>query len=137
MRILHYLLLFWRIKGKKPMKTHKDLDLWKTSMDLVLELYRVTKHYPKEEVYGMISQMKRAAVSVPSNISEGAARKHPKEFIRFLQISSGSLSELETQVIISKQLSWLTEQDYLKIIGMINTIRAQLTGLERALQNKI
>jgi four helix bundle protein len=137
MRILHYLFLFWRIKGEKPMKTHKDLDLWKTSMDLVLELYRVTKHYPKEEVYGMISQMRRAAVSVPSSISEGAARKHPKEFIRFLQISSGSLSELETQVIISKQLSWLTEQDYLKIIGMINTIRAQLTGLERALQNKI
>jgi four helix bundle protein len=119
------------------MKTHKDLDLWKTSMDLVLEIYRITRHYPKEEVYGMISQMRRAAVSVPSNISEGAARKHPKEFIRFLQISSGSLSELETQVIISNQLSWITEQEYIKVIGMINTLRAQMTGLERALQKKL
>jgi four helix bundle protein len=133
----HYLLPVNRIKGKKHMKTHKDLDLWKTSIDLVLETYELTTCYPKEEIYGMVSQMRRAVVSVSSNISEGAARKHPKEFIRFLQISSGSLSELETQLIISKHLKWIKENDYQRVTGIINTVRAQLSGLERFLSQKI
>jgi len=76
---------------------HKDLDVWKRSMDLVQLIYEYTKLFPKEEMYGLTSQMRRAAVSIPSNIAEGAARKGDKEFIQFLMLSLGSLSELETQ----------------------------------------
>jgi four helix bundle protein len=75
---------------------HKDLDVWKRSMDLVVKVYQITKLFPDTEKYGLTSQMRRAAVSIPSNIAEGAARKGDKEFIQFLYISIGSLSELET-----------------------------------------
>jgi four helix bundle protein len=75
---------------------HKDLDVWKRSMDLVVKVYQITKLFPDTEKYGLSSQMRRAAVSIPSNIAEGAARKGDKEFIQFLYISIGSLSELET-----------------------------------------
>jgi four helix bundle protein len=75
---------------------HKDLDVWKRSMDLVVKVYQITKLFPDTEKYGLTSQMRRAAVSIPSNITEGAARKGDKEFIQFLYISIGSLSELET-----------------------------------------
>ncbi|MFV8360212.1 four helix bundle protein [Flavobacterium sp. LS1P3] len=75
---------------------HKDLDVWKRSMDLVVKVYQITKLFPDTEKYGLSSQMRRAAVSIPSNITEGAARKGDKEFIQFLYISIGSLSELET-----------------------------------------
>jgi four helix bundle protein len=119
------------------MKTHKDLDVWKHSINLVVDIYKATCSFPKEEIYGITSQMRRAAVSITSNISEGAGRKTPREFLRFLQISSGSLSELETQVIIAKQLNFIKEPEYSKVVGQINSIRAQLTGLERAIQRKI
>ena len=82
------------------MKTHKDLNVWNRSIELVITIYKVTKDFPKEETYGLISQMRRSAISVPSNIAEGAARQSKKEFRQFLYIASGSVSELETQLII-------------------------------------
>ena len=87
------------------LKTHKDLDVYQTSMELVTDIYHLTKSFPWEEQYGLTSQIRRSAVSVPSNISEGAARKNKPEFIQFLYIALGSLSELETQLIISKNLN--------------------------------
>ena len=84
--------------------THKDLDVWKLGIELVQEVYEVTKVFPKEEMYGLTSQIRRAAVSIPSNIAEGYARESIKELIRFLYISLGSLSELETQLLISIKL---------------------------------
>ena len=83
------------------MKSHKDLIVWKKSMDLVQITYEFSTNYPDSEKFGLISQMRRAAVSVPSNIAEGAARNSTKEYIRFLYIALGSLSELETQILIS------------------------------------
>lgn len=74
------------------MKTHKDLEVWKNSIKLVADMYDVTENFPKEELFGLTAQIRRAAVSVPSNISEGAARNQKKEFIRFLQIAMGSLA---------------------------------------------
>ena len=88
------------------LKTHKDLDVWNDAMELVTNIYKLTKTFPKDELYGLTSQMKRSAVSVPSNIAEGAARKNKAEFIQFLHIALGSLSELETQLIISKNLNY-------------------------------
>ena len=84
------------------MRTHKNLEVWKDSLELTNEIYSLTKNFPKHERFGLSSQMERAAVSVTSNIAEGAARGSDKEFIRFLYYSVGSISELETQLFVAK-----------------------------------
>jgi four helix bundle protein len=90
---------------------HKDLDVWKKGMDLVVKVYQITQLFPDTEKYGLTSQMRRAAVSIPSNITEEAARKGDKELIQFLYISIGSLSELETQYLIAIRLGFVTNED--------------------------
>lgn len=90
---------------------HKDLEVWKKSMDLVVRLYQISKLFPDSEKYGLTSQMRRAAVSIPSNIAEGAARKGNKELLQFLYIAIGSLSELETQYLIAVRLEFVTKED--------------------------
>ena len=92
---------------------HKDLEVWKKSMDLVVQVYQMTQLFPETEKYGLTSQMRRAAVSIPSNIAEGAARKGDKELMQFLSISIGSLSELETQHLIAIRLGFVTKEDSL------------------------
>ena len=89
------------------MQTHKELEVWQMGMDLVENVYRITGAFPKEEMYGLAAQIRRSAISIPSNIAEGAARKGNAEFIQFLNISLGSLSELETQILIAKRLDYL------------------------------
>ncbi len=92
------------------LKTHKDLDVWRESIELVKEVYKVTAEFPKEELYNLTSQIRRCAVSIPSNIAEGAARKSKKEFINFLYVALGSCAELETQLIISKELGFIVDE---------------------------
>ena len=87
--------------------THKDLDVWKLSVEFVTEIYEMTKFFPKDEIYGLTSQIRRPAVSVPSNIAEGAGRKSKIEFRRFLYIALGSAAELETQLIIGANLKYM------------------------------
>ena len=114
-------------------RTHKDLDVWKESILLVKDIYEISSNFPKEEIYGLTLQIRRSATSIPSNIAEGAARNTKKEFLQFLYIALGSLSELETQLIIAKEL------DYLKsgsIFGYLERIKYQLIGLIRYLKNK-
>jgi four helix bundle protein len=113
--------------------THKDLDLWKDSIQFVLDVYKATSGFPKEELFGLVSQLKRAAVSVPANISEGAGRTGPKEFSRFLQISLGSLSETETLLIIAKELGYLNAPEYENLAGKIKKLTSQIHGLIKAL----
>ena len=96
--------------------THKDLDIWKLGIELVQEVYKTTVEFPKEEIYGLTNQMRRAAVSIPSNISEGAARSSKKEFIQFLYVALGSLAELETQAIISEKLGYLRNHPLMELI---------------------
>jgi four helix bundle protein len=88
--------------------THKDLDVWKLGIDLVEQVYKLTATFPKEELYGLVSQIRRAAVSIPANIAEGAARQSQKEYVQFLYIGLSSLSELETHLEIAKRLVLLT-----------------------------
>lgn len=115
-------------------KNHKDLNVWKESMDLVEDIYSTSKHFPKEEIYGLTSQMRRCAVSVPSNIAEGAGRKGAKEFARFLHISLGSLSELETQLEISIRLKYVPEEIQTEpIIEKIIYIRRMLSKLIKSI----
>lgn len=111
------------------MRSHKDLDVWKRSVGLVTFIYDVTKSFPKEEIYGVTNQIRRAAISIPSNIAEGAARNHSKEFIQFLYVALGSLSELETQTIISENLNFLSITDSTKIQKELTELRKMILGL--------
>lgn len=114
------------------MSTHKDLDVWKLGIDLVENIYKITSELPDDERYGLSSQMKRSAVSIPSNIAEGAARNSIKDYIRFLYISLGSLSELETQLIIAERTKCLKS---LEILKDITTIRKKLINLIKYLKS--
>ena len=118
-------------------KTHKDLDVWKKSIDFVTQLYNVTTAFPKEEIYGLTNQLRRAAVSIPSNIAEGAARKSNKEFIQFLHIALGSSAELETQLIISNNLKFMNDETFHEIDKKRNEIGKMLFGLIRYRKNII
>jgi len=110
-------------------RTHKDLDVWKKSIELVKCIYQTTSGFPKEEIYALTSQMRRCVVSIPSNIAEGATRQSNKEFIQFLFISLGSASELETQLIISKELNYIEESTYQNLNAKIEEVSKMLNGL--------
>ncbi|MDX5976701.1 four helix bundle protein [Vreelandella alkaliphila] len=116
------------------MRKHQELRVWQQSMDLVEQIYSITNTFPDGERYGLISQMRRCAVSVPSNIAEGAARGSTQEFIRFLYISQGSLSELETQILIANRLNYLS--DISVNINSIQQISSQLGGLIKHLKSR-
>lgn len=113
------------------MKSHKDLQAWQKAMDLVEGIYRLTRTFPDDEKYGLISQMRRAAVSIPSNIAEGAARNGNREFVQYLYIALGSLSEIETQLDIARRLHFVQE-DLGSMELMITDIRRMLLGLKKS-----
>lgn len=113
------------------MKNHKDLDVWKLAMDLVEDIYSMTRQFPKNEVYGLTSQIKRAVVSVPSNIAEGAGRRGSNEFVQYLYISMGSLAEVETQMLLAQRLNFVTDIE--QILEKIVNTRQTLNGLIRYL----
>lgn len=119
------------------MKTHKDLDVWKRAIALVVNVYQITSSFPKEEIYGLTSQLRRCSVSIPSNIAEGAGRTSIKEFSHFLSISLGSLAELETQMIISNRLDYVSKADFDNLLEDLTTVRKMTLGLRKAIDNKI
>lgn len=113
-------------------RAHHELKAWQEAMALVKEVYALTAGFPKEEVYSLTSQMRRAAISVPSNIAEGASRNGKKEFVNFLCIARGSLSELETQTVIARDLGYVADtaalesridQVFRLVAGLINSLR--------------
>ncbi len=106
--------------------THKDLEVWKMGIDLVEKIYKMTNGFPKVEQYGLTTQMRRASISVPSNIAEGYARNSGKELVHFLYIALGSLSELETQLIIAHRLSYTQSQDLFQDIEVIRRMTINL-----------
>lgn len=118
------------------MKTHKDLDIWKKGIEFVVEIYKTTANFPKEELYGLTSQMRRAVISYPSNIAEGAARFSKKEFIQFLYISLGSLSEVETQLIIASRLKYLTNTELLEDIEVLRRMTLNFIKYLKSKNNK-
>ena len=117
------------------MKTHKDLIVWQKSIDFVVHIYQVTKSFPKEEMYTLVSQMRRASSSIPANIAEGSGRKSTKEFIQFLHISLGSASELETFIIISNKLEYISDTETENLLTLNSEIIKMLTALIKSLQN--
>lgn len=116
-------------------KTHKDLLVWEKSLDLVEQIYKITKQFPKEELYGITNQMRRCAVSIPANIAEGSGRKNKAEFIQFLHIALGSASELETHLIISQRLGFLSINSYDEIMNALNEIIKMTCGLINSLNS--
>jgi four helix bundle protein len=117
----------------KVVKTHSDLDVWKNGIELGKKIYILTKDFPKEEIYTLTSQIRRSAISIPSNIAEGAVRNSKKEFIQFLYIALGSAAELETQLIVSKELGYIKD---LNIFDDLEKLKIQLLILIEYLKNK-
>mgnify|MGYP001601261317 FL=1 len=122
-------------------ESYKDLTIWQKSMELVVEIYNLTRQFPKTESYGLSSQMQRAAVSIPSNIAEGYRRSHLPEYIQFLSIGYGSGAELETQIEICKRIPQLKSLQYKRadellneIMRMFNVLIAKLSAKRYALQ---
>jgi four helix bundle protein len=112
-------------------KSHKRLDVWLKSFELTKSIYEVTKKFPAEEKYGLVSQMRRSAVSIPSNIAEGAARQTNKDAIHFFIVARGSLSELDTQMELSHFLDMINNADYQLLTEQINSVDSLLSGLIR------
>lgn len=110
-------------------KHYKDLSVWQKSMDLAVEIFKVVKFLPKEELYGLSDQMRRAVVSVPSNIAEGQQRSSTKDYIRFLHIAKGSLGELETQIMLCERLEYLRKEKTNQLIGQCIEIQRMISGL--------
>ncbi|AZB21050.1 four helix bundle protein [Kaistella haifensis] len=115
-------------------RSHKDLKVWQESMDLVTEIYRISDCFPENEKFGLTSQIRRCAISIPSNIAEGCARKGNRELLQFLYVSLGSLAELETQYEIAQNLKYIKESE--EIRNKIIFIRIMLSNLIKSIKNK-
>lgn len=118
-----------KLSGMAEYKTYKELDVWIKSRAFVKEIYLLTKDFPKDELFGLTSQMRRCAVSIPSNIAEGYGRQYKKETIQFFHIARGSLYELETQLYISADLTYLPEPKLVLMILELEECRKLLSGL--------
>jgi len=118
----------------QKVNTHHDLDVWKRSISYVTKIYELTETFPSEERFGLISQIRRSAISIPSNVAEGAARRSDKEFLQFLYISLGSVAELETQLIISNNLKFMESSD--QLLSELNEIKKMTLGLIKYVKSK-
>jgi len=129
-----------RIQGfkgsSKMLKNYKELNVWRKSYELCLHIYKVTKGFPKDEMYGLISQIRRSAVSIPSNIAEGYGRKTTLEYVRFLYIGYGSVCELETQTMLSGDLGYVGKERLQKLRAEIGDVERMLRALIKPLENK-
>ncbi len=116
-------------------KPHKRLEVWRKSVDFVIEIYKITKGFPADERYALVSQMRRAAVSIPSNLAEGAA-KGTNEYIQYIRIAIGSASELDTQLEICYRLGYLSKDSYQNLDQRLTQIDRMLVGLRQSLLKK-
>jgi four helix bundle protein len=115
------------------LKNYKELIVWQKAYQLCLDVYKVTKNFPKDEIYGLISQIRRAAVSIPSNIAEGYGRKTTREYIHALYVAYGSICELETQILISHDLDYIGSETFEKLLKEIGDVERMLKGLIKSL----
>lgn len=130
----------WKEKSKmekdKEVRAHKNLDVWKRSMELAKLVYQATSGFPSSEQFGLVSQMRRAVISIPSNLAEGAARAGKREFLQFINIAQGSASELDTQVELADQLGLMNQKNYNEIQEELKIISKQLFGLAKKVRSK-
>ena len=122
--------------NKTAIQSYRDLQVWQEGMNLAEACYRLTKGFPREEIYGMTSQIRRAAASIPANVAEGYGRKSRAEYIRFLYIAQGSLKELETHLLLSQRVELVAAQAINPILRQCESVGRLLTALIRALESK-
>lgn len=118
---------------EKEIKSFRDLIIWQRGIYLVKEVYKETMNFPREEMYGLTNQIRRAAISIPSNVSEGHIRQHRAEFRQFLNIALGSLAELETQIIISRELNYISNEKTENLIDQMNSLSKMIRSLRKKL----
>ncbi|HEX8845332.1 MAG TPA: four helix bundle protein [Pyrinomonadaceae bacterium] len=118
------------------MRPHEKLDVWNKAIAFVVDVYKITESFPKDEKFGLTSQVRRAAVSVPANIAEGAGRNSSKEFAHFLSNAQGSASEVETELLIAHRLGYLEKNDYLELRASLDNIGRMITGLSQHLKQR-
>ena len=114
-------------------KSYKELIVWQKAIDLTIMVYQHTKLFPKDEIYGLRQQLRRASVSIPSNIAEGQCRSTTKDFLHFLAIARGSLAEVETQVLISQRLAFFSEEHANELFDRVNEVGRLISGLRNSL----
>lgn len=114
-------------------KSYQDLVVWQRAVDLSVVIYGISKGFPSDERFGLTSQLRRASVSVASNIAEGCVRNSPKEFAQFLSIALGSMAELKTQMIIANKIGYVTEELYNPLLNKVDELGAMLNGLKKSL----
>lgn len=119
------------------LNSYKELIVWQKSMDLAVEIFRLTHFFPKSELYGIVSQMRKAAVSIPSNIAEGYGRKYAKEFNQFLSIAYGSTQELETQIILSERLKLLSSNEFINSKSLLVEVSKMLLSFIGKLNSRL
>lgn len=124
-----------RVTGS--VRTYRDLRVWKAGMDLVVICYDVTRTLPRSEVYGLASQIRRAAISVPANIAEGHGRTHLRDYLRFLSFANGSLMELETEIIACHRLGFIEARSEQLTLDLTRDVGRMLAGLTRSLRQKL
>jgi four helix bundle protein len=127
--------VLWNFGGL--VKSHKDLDVWRLAIDLAQDVYEVSKVFPRDEQFGMTSQMRRAAVSIAGNIAEGAARNGQREFTQFLYIALGSASEMETQSEIARRVGLVAEGDFARLDALLARVAQMLRGLIRSVKSDL
>jgi four helix bundle protein len=115
-------------------RSYQDLEVWKLSIEFVKEIYRLTEKFPPSEIYGLTNQIRRAGVSIPSNIAEGQGRNSSKEFRQFLAIALGSLAEIETQLIIAREINFLGNEETDPLLETIDRIRKMIKGLSTSIK---
>jgi four helix bundle protein len=124
------------VDGRQTAKHYKELLIWQKGMVLAKGVYRLTAIFPADERFGLVSQMRRAAISVPSNIAEGQARQGTREFLQFLSHASGSLAELETQLLLSIDLAYCKKGDVEEVAGVIGELQKMIAALRRSLESR-
>ena len=127
--------MLWNFGGL--VNSHKDLDVWRLAIDLAQDVYEVSKVFPRDEQFGMTSQMRRAAVSIAGNIAEGAARNGQREFTQFLYIALGSASEMETQLEIARRVGLVAEGDFARLDALLARVAQMLRGLIRSVKSDL
>ena len=121
-------------RGYMKIRNYADLQVWQKAMSLVTDIYKATTFFPREERYGLTAQIRRSAVSIPSNIAEGSARETTPDLLRFITIAYGSLAELETQLLIARNLDYLAEEIMFSLIQRCREIGRMLNGLRQSLR---
>lgn len=119
------------------LQTYRDLEVWQKAMLLAEQCYLVTKRFPRDELFGMTSQIRRAAASIPANIAEGQGRQHTKEFLNFLSVARGSLKEVETHLILSQRVGLMTTNQLEPLLKLTDEISRMMSGLRKTLEKRL